>query len=114
MTEHPTRDQPYFGIAIFELGKNDGDGCFYREDCYLIWAGDPAEAQTKFERKAGEQEYPVGASDDQSYVKLAQIVDLAPVSDTVQTGTADLYSRHFSNIAAYRTFEVRLGGDSIL
>lgn len=114
MTQHPTRDQPYFGIAIFELGKNDGVGCFYREDCYLIWAGDPAEAQSKFERKAGEQEYPLGASDDQSYVKLAHLVDLAPVSEAVHTGTADLYSRHFSNIAAYRTFETLLGGDSIL
>ncbi|UXF70015.1 DUF4288 domain-containing protein [Rhodococcus qingshengii] len=100
----------YFGIAVFELGTVDGTGSFYREDSYLICAADDVVARIKFEGIAREQEYEAGTAEDKSYVRLAHLVDLAPVLSDLNDDASDLYSRHFASLTTYTEFEMKLGG----
>ncbi|WP_338887373.1 DUF4288 domain-containing protein [Rhodococcus sovatensis] len=109
-------DNTYFGIAVFELGKTDGIGKFYREDFCLVYAVDEVTARSKLEEWAREIEYPAGIAGDQSYVRLVHVVDVArtlhdPTGDRDPTrDTVELYSRHFASLETYTDLEMLLGG----
>ncbi|MGZ9829507.1 DUF4288 domain-containing protein [Tsukamurella ocularis] len=101
----------YFAIAVFEVGRSDGSGAYYREDSYLIYAESLTAAQEKFDAIAQAQETECGTGDDQSYVRLAHLIELAPTLYEVDSGgVTDVYSRHFASLTDYAAFEMKLGG----
>ncbi|MEC4615882.1 hypothetical protein [Tsukamurella tyrosinosolvens] len=107
--ERPSLDT-FFAVAVFEIGRSDGSGAYYREDSYLIHAESLTSAKEKFDAIAREQESAGGTGVDRSYVRLARLVDLAPTLYSVDSrGVTDLYSRHFASLADYAAFEMKFG-----
>lgn len=98
--------EAYVGIAVFEVGKADGSGSYFREDIYLVRAPDLTEATQKVESLATAQEIETGPT----FVRLRNIVDVAPTLYGIDGESVDLYSRHFANLDDYASFEMRLGG----
>ncbi|MDZ7911469.1 DUF4288 domain-containing protein [Rhodococcus sp. (in: high G+C Gram-positive bacteria)] len=100
----------YFGIVVFELGKVDGSGSYFREDFYLVQARDESSAKASVEGLAKDQEYEPGDSTDRSFVRLKAVVDVAPTLREVAGDRVDLYSRHFASFDTYSSLEMNLGG----
>lgn len=103
-------DQAYFVIAVFEIGRADGGGKFYREDFYLVCAADVASAEGKAKKMAQSLEYEAGTGEDRSYVRWLHLVDVAPTLVDLARDAVDLYSRHFASLETYSDFEMKLGG----
>lgn len=81
----------YVALVVYELGKGDDAGVFYREDFVL-------------DRETYEPA-------DGRYVRLHALVDVNEVTEEITAApTTDLYSRHFADIESYRSFEMFLGG----
>jgi hypothetical protein len=105
----------YVAITLFELVSSDPAAEeLYREDTTLVYGHSEVEAREAAERWARGQE---GVDEATGTVvvgpRFLQVVDVAPVLDADLTGTADLYSRHFRDLAAYRRWEPLLDGESL-
>lgn len=103
--------EPYVGIAIFELADNSENPrpSFFREDWYLVYADSDAEAYSRVEARAREQETPRGTSENKAVI-LRHIVDVAPALYGKVDEDTDLYSRHFASLEDYKRCEMLLGG----
>ncbi|WP_280236404.1 DUF4288 domain-containing protein [Nocardia cyriacigeorgica] len=98
----------YIALIVYELGKRGGQGVFYREDFVLVWAENLEQARELAERHVRNEVY---ESEGGSFVRLYAVVDVNEATESLDSdGTVDLYSRHFSSVDDYRSFEMFLGG----
>ncbi|MDT7743461.1 MAG: hypothetical protein QOE59_2539 [Actinomycetota bacterium] len=105
----------YIAITLFEFVSPDPAAEeLYREDTTLVYGRSEAEAREEAERWGREQE---GVDETTGTVVVGphflQVVDVAPVLDDDLAGTADLYSRHFRDLTAYRRWEPLLDGEPL-
>ena len=81
----------------------------YHEDVVVLRA--PSLADAEHYGQCAEAYYENGAGETITS-RLLHVVDVAPGLNDDLTTTADLYSRHFRDITAYRQFEPQPNGDS--
>lgn len=102
---------PYVGIIVFEIESSREGKNFFREDFYIVYAGNDEQAEQRVRALAHEQETPAGEGEAQEgSVKLRHVVDVAPALYGRVDRDCDLYSRHFASLEDYQRFEMKLGG----
>jgi hypothetical protein len=112
--ETPGR-QPYITVLLFgSTSDSDGYRPLYREDVTLLYAGSQQDAQ----RRAGEHGRGLETSfandrGEQITWTLLEVVDVAPALEDKFDDDAELYSRHFRDVAAYRSFDPKLDGEEL-
>lgn len=104
-------------IAVLLFGSTSsapGYRPLYREDVVVLWAPSLVDAKAVAERhgRRAETSYENHAGETITD-RLLHVVDVAPGLNDDLTTAADLYSRHFRDITAYRQFEPQLGGESL-
>jgi Domain of unknown function (DUF4288) len=106
-------ERAYIVIVLFEfVCPAPTEEQLHREDTILVHGRSKAEARAEAERHGRAQEGVDEATGEVVGPRLLQIVDVAPVLDDDLTVTADLYSRHFRDLAAYRRWEPLLDGQA--
>ncbi len=86
----------------------------YREDVVLLWAPSLLDARSAAERHGRDAETSYENNVGETITdRLLHVVDVAPGLNEDLTTTADLYSRHFRDITAYRQFEPLLDGEPL-
>ena len=110
-----TDQQMYVAVLLF---RSTSPAARYeplhREDLVLLRATSLPEARVAAERhgRAAETSYENGFG-ERITDRLLQVVDVAPVLSEVTSLPADLYSRHFRDLAAYRRFDPLLDGEPL-
>lgn len=110
-----TDQQMFVAVLLFESTSPAASyRPLYREDVVVLWAPSLVDAQSEAERHGRQAEVSYeNAMGERITDRLLHVVDVAPGLNDDLTTTADLYSRHFRSITAYRQFEPQLDGDPL-
>lgn len=111
MTPH----RSYVALLLFASASTaPGYRPLYREDVVLLHAPSDEEARAAAERHGRAAETScITVEGETVEVRFLQLVDVAPALEDDLTGTADLYSRHFRDLDAYRTMDPLLAGEPL-
>ncbi|MQA11278.1 MAG: DUF4288 domain-containing protein [Pseudonocardiaceae bacterium] len=105
----------YVGVLLFRAtGESEDDHPLYEESFVLLTAEDEETAWAKASSHGREREHSY-RNDDGELIswKLEQVVDVClAVDDEIGDG-AELYSRFFRDLTAYRAFEPLLDGEPL-
>lgn len=104
-------------IAIL-LSHSTGDAPdhepLWQEDIVLIHADSLEAARKKAAARGRDQQTSyLNDADETITWHFDQVVDVAAVLDDDLSGDADLYARHFRDVASYRRFEPLLDGEPL-
>ncbi len=110
--DEEARNEPYIAILLYESSSDASDYVpLYREDVVLLWAANPEAAARRAEER-GERagtSYQNRAGETITW-KLKHVIDVNSAPEDDLSADADLYSRHFRDYQAYRSFEPFLSG----
>lgn len=104
--------RPYVALLLFGFASPaPGHRPLFREDVTLLHATsrEDAEALAAEHGRSQENTYRNEVGEEIT-LRLLQVVDVVESLDDDLTGTADLYSRHFTDLASYRAFDPMLDG----
>ncbi|MGH3568946.1 MAG: DUF4288 domain-containing protein [Pseudonocardia sp.] len=113
-SEAPGR-QPYITVLLFgSTADSDDYRSLYREDVTLLYGVSQDDAQRRAEEHGRSLETTF-ANDRGERITwtLLEVVDVAPVLEDRFDEDAELYSRHFRDVDAYRSFDPRLRGEKL-
>lgn len=101
----------YAAVLLYEsVSAGPGAEPLYEETITLIWAESKEEAESKAREYAKTRECAyTNEAGETVEVSLKSVLDVSEVTDDLGK-TADIYTRHFRNYDAYRSFEPLLGG----
>lgn len=110
--------QPYVAVLLFGSSADSDDyRPLYREDVTLLYAPSLDEARGRAEKHGHALETSFTNDRNERITwSLLEIVDVAPALDDRLDDLDDaveLYSRHFRDVAAYRSFDPRLSGEEL-
>ena len=110
-----TDQQMFVAVLLFESTSPAARyRPLYREDVVVLWAPSLVDAQSEAERHGRQAEVSYeNAMGETITDRLLHVVDVAPGLNDDLTTAADLYSRHFRSITAYRQFEPQLDGEPL-
>lgn len=111
MTAPPTR-RPYIAVLLFGSSADADDyEPLYREDVTLLYAASPEQACARAEQHGrGLEGSHTNDRGERISWTLLHVVDAAAALQDDLDDDAELYSRHFRDLAAYRAFEPLLAG----
>jgi len=98
---------PYIAVLLYVSSSDAADyPPLYSEDVVLLYARSPAHAEEKAQR-LGEDRRTTYRNDRGESItwRLLRVADVAPALDDRLTEDAELYSRHFTDLAAYERFD---------
>lgn len=112
MTSTPPARRPYLAVLLSGSSADTADyEPLYREDVTLLYAASPEEARRWAEEYGrGLEGTHTNDRGERISWSLLHIVDVAPALQDMFDDDAELYSRHFRDVAAYRAFEPLLSG----
>ncbi|MEU5436045.1 DUF4288 domain-containing protein [Streptomyces sp. NPDC020719] len=105
----------YVGVLLCEASTTaEGQAPLYQENFVLLTARDEDEARDKAlaHGKRLETSYENELGETVTW-KLLHVVDVSEVADPEPGDGAELYTRHFRNYDAYRSFEPLLSGEEL-
>ncbi|MBW0103666.1 DUF4288 domain-containing protein [Pseudonocardia sp. KRD291] len=110
-----TDQQMFVALLLFEsTSPAPGYRPLYREDVVVLRALSLADATSEAERHGRRAETSFRNHSGETITdRLLHVVDVAPALSDDLTSPADLYSRFFRDIAAYRRFEPLLDGEPL-
>lgn len=105
----------YIAVLLCEASTTaDGQAPLYQENFVLLRARDEGEARDKAlaHGRRLETSYQNELGDTVSW-RLLHVVDVSEVGETDLGDGSEVYTRHFRNYAAYRSFEPLLSGEDL-